>query len=193
MGEKQEVKGARVYPPAERNHLYCAPAAWDHISALVFVHLFSKNNTYLSEDTNEAGVRSYWQMRIHAPHGLACLCYQEVTTWHTQMQTGRGCFWMIHQWKLLDCAPDRRIDMGDTNRWITQALWKDHERAVLSHPSILVKPSAHPAVLQPDTHILIFTFDSHTCVIAAQLAAHPCSPSCCIFQLDTSCWHFHRH
>lgn len=77
VAEKREVKGAGAYPHAERNHLKCARAAWDHISALVFQHLFLENNTYLGKEHS-----SGWS-RVSAPidkctfkhHILSWMCY----------------------------------------------------------------------------------------------------------------------
>lgn len=191
MGEKQEVKGARVYPPAERNHLWCAPAVWDHISALVFQHLLLKNNTYLNEEHRWSWVPPPFDECAFMHHTVshACPLSGGDHMAHTDVVADRmGVFLndpSVEAVRLCIKQPDRHGRCKQMNNSGTvKGAWKSCSLASI-HPRQAVSPPGCPPARHTHAHIRIW--QSHV------WSQHPCSPSRRIFQLDTSCWHFHRH
>lgn len=103
VAEKPEVKGAGAFPHAE-NHLKCAQAAWDYISALVFQHLFLEKNpkTLISAKNtvvDEAGC-PLLLTNVHSStmlsHACANMRWPHGTYWCSGRQGGGVLEWSIN-------------------------------------------------------------------------------------------------
>lgn len=185
-------------------------AAWDHISALVFPHLFSKNTTCLNEEYNCRWSRM--STRVTNAHLRAAAGSREpfLSIFQKPRWGGGDSEWSISGkgWSAHQTSEMTTASQTDES---AQSLWKERERDVHIHPSILVSGTArHPAVPpKPDawhnhptcthTHSLVFTLerqigDSHTFMhsnIHTHFHSHTHYHG--RGELATSCWHFHRH
>lgn len=187
-------------------------AAWDHISALVFPHLFSKNTTCLNEEYNCRWSRM--STRVTNAHLRAAAgSHEPFLSIFQKPRWGRGGgLGMIHQWEGLECTSDKRDDNSVSDRWISPVAVKGAWKRC-SHSSIHPRqwhgapPGCPPKTrrltqsphMHTHTHSLVFTLerqigDSHTFMhsnIHTHFHSHTHYHG--RGELATSCWHFHRH
>lgn len=189
-------------------------AAWDHISALVFPHLFSKNTTCLNEEYNCRWSRMSTRVDkcTFACRGRLAWALFEHFPKTEMREGGGGGLGMIHQWEGLECTSDKRDDNSVSDRWISPVAVKGAWKRC-SHSSIHPRqrhgapPGCPPKTrrltqsphMHTHTHSLVFTLerqigDSHTFMhsnIHTHFHSHTHYHG--RGELATSCWHFHRH
>lgn len=186
-------------------------AAWDHISALVFPHLFSKNTTCLNEEYN-----CRWSRMSTRVDKCTFVCRGSLA-WalfehFPKTEVRGGGLGMIHQWEGLECTSDKRDDNGVSDRWISPVAVKGAWKRC-SHSSIHPRQRhGAPPGCPPKTRRLTQSPHMHTHTLASihtretdrrQSHIHALCNIHTHFhshthyhgrgELATSCWHFHRH